>query len=519
MCAYGRTSSAYVTQIGVELSEVAFTNARMKTGPKLDGDPAFEASPRKGASQHLAESPGVDGSIPTRQGSSSVDGIWTSRVGPRYDHGKRSTYSFPANTDAKTKVENLFAAPVQAQYIRIYPETWTGNRPNMRSGLLLTEEDPTLPPTESPTSSPSVSPTMFPTLSPTIGMTEWNPDNNAYWRTYDSVYRNDDYGNIYNRGQLDSTSAWVASSNTIGETWYQIDAQSIISIVGVVTQGNAQQSRYVSTFKFKWSTDGIAWTAVDDGRTFEGNSDRNTKKLSVFDNIVEAQHIRLYPQSWYPGWAKPQLRCGLLVNGGLPTLQLSEWNAPNTAEWRSYSSVLQNVDYGYGLNQGELDSPSAWTGGTKSWGEWYQITTQSLRIIAGVVTQGSARAGPLRIVEEFTCTWSDYGAEYHHVDDAAVFSGNSDKNTRVNTTFTTPVRAQYIRIFPEVWTKSYPSMRSGLILTGTSPTTSTTRFTQATTLPGTVERHSSPSNNTAATGAAVVTRGKVRRSRVINPPT
>eukprot|EP00961_Rhodomonas_salina_P000542 7568-Rhodomonas_salina.1 len=41
--------------------------------------------------------------------------------------------TFTGNTDQNTEVSNLFAAPVQAAYVRIYPQTWNTHM-SMRAG-------------------------------------------------------------------------------------------------------------------------------------------------------------------------------------------------------------------------------------------------------------------------------------------------------------------------------------------------------------------------------------------------
>eukprot|EP00961_Rhodomonas_salina_P197483 2664771-Rhodomonas_salina.1 len=41
--------------------------------------------------------------------------------------------TFTGNTNQNTEVPNLFAAPVQAAYVRIYPQTWNSHM-SMRAG-------------------------------------------------------------------------------------------------------------------------------------------------------------------------------------------------------------------------------------------------------------------------------------------------------------------------------------------------------------------------------------------------
>eukprot|EP00961_Rhodomonas_salina_P231425 3125867-Rhodomonas_salina.1 len=58
----------------------------------------------------------------------SLDGVtWTDVNGG---------YAFPGNTDSNTEVSTLFAGPVQARYVRIYPQQWVTYM-SMRAGVIL----------------------------------------------------------------------------------------------------------------------------------------------------------------------------------------------------------------------------------------------------------------------------------------------------------------------------------------------------------------------------------------------
>ena len=69
-------------------------------------------------------------------------------------------------------------------------------------------------------------------------------------------------------------------------------------VKGVVTQGRYNHSQWVTSFKLKYSIDNSNFIDIDGYRTFEGNSDSNTKVTNNFDSIIYAQNIRFYPQTW-----------------------------------------------------------------------------------------------------------------------------------------------------------------------------------------------------------------------------
>ncbi len=44
---------------------------------------------------------------------------------------------------------------------------------------------------------------------------------------------------------------------------------------GVILQGRADYDQWVKSVKFSYSLNGKTWFNVDDGKTFQANSDRN----------------------------------------------------------------------------------------------------------------------------------------------------------------------------------------------------------------------------------------------------
>jgi len=60
-------------------------------------------------------------------------------------------------------------------------------------------------------------------------------------------------------------------------------------------------------------------------------------------------------------------------------------------------------------------------------------------------------------------TWVD-------VDGGKIYTGNTDKDTRVDVIFDTPVEGRYVRIYPQTW-NSHMSMRADIIVKGVDPDT------------------------------------------------
>ena len=117
----------------------------------------------------------------------------------------------------------------------------------------------------------------------------------GYSRSRLHTQRNDD-GN-------DGRAAWTADESTVGE-YIQADFGQLQRIQAVATQGRADWDRWVTSYKFAYSTNGVTYdyvTSDDDGsdRVFVGNSDRNTVVENGLDVPIVARFVRLYPQTWY----------------------------------------------------------------------------------------------------------------------------------------------------------------------------------------------------------------------------
>ena len=111
---------------------------------------------------------------------------------------------------------------------------------------------------------------------------QYNP---AYeYHSSNSIYNNEAPGTGHGRAQLDSPQAWSALADSnfpIADAWWQIELNGLKMVYGAITQGRANSSQWVKTWKFQYSTNGSNWKWVDDGATFTGNTNQSTKKKLV----------------------------------------------------------------------------------------------------------------------------------------------------------------------------------------------------------------------------------------------
>ena len=117
-----------------------------------------------------------------------------------------------------------------------------------------------------------------------------------------------------------------------------------------------------------------------------------------------------------------------------------------------------------------IDSKSAWCSASNTVGSWIQLDNGKIGSISGVITQGRQDARVLKRgglaehnqwVQSFKVKYKDESGSWWDID-GKTFPGNVDKNSKVTTTFSKPVRARYIRIYPQTWS-NHISMRADMI--------------------------------------------------------
>jgi hypothetical protein len=135
---------------------------------------------------------------------------------------------------------------------------------------------------------------------------------------------------------------------------------------------------------------------------------------------------------------------------------------PPPNSMRSASSVWDDLGLNYNLQRcgdSMIDSAGGWCSGANNVGQWIQLDNGKIGSISGVITQG--RKDYDQWVQSFKVKYKDESGSWWEVD-GKTFSGNVDKNSKVTTTFSKPVRARYIRIYPQEW-HGHISMRADMI--------------------------------------------------------
>ncbi|XP_011663055.2 uncharacterized protein LOC589087 [Strongylocentrotus purpuratus] len=264
------------------------------------------------------------------------------------------------------------------------------------------------------------------------------------------------------------TGAWSARTNT-PDQFIQADLRQLHEVSGIMSQGRNGYTQWVTSFRVLYSIDGLTWTAVQNSimagsNVFSGNDDRDTVVTNDFSSNIVARFIRIEPLTWTNHIS---MRFDILgtvaskIEGLQKALGMKDGQIPDSA----ITSSTQ-YDGNHGPERSRLDTVAgggrtgAWSARTNDVNQWLQVDLNSFYIITGVITQG--RQDTDQWVTAFKVSSSDDGTNWNIIQacdgNDKVFSGNTDRNSKVTNTFDRPIVGRFLRIHPTTW-NNHISMR------------------------------------------------------------
>uniref|UniRef100_A0A1A8S5I8 EGF-like repeats and discoidin I-like domains 3b n=2 Tax=Nothobranchius rachovii TaxID=451742 RepID=A0A1A8S5I8_9TELE len=201
--------------------------------------------------------------------------------------GKDEDKIFKGNVDNNAPSANSFTPPIEAQYVRIYPQVCRRHC-TLRTELLGCE---------------------LSGCSEPLGMKSGHIQD--YQVTASSIFRTlnmDMFTWEPGKARLDKqgkVNAWTAGHSDQSQ-WLQVDLLVPTKVTGVITQGAKDfgHVQFVGSYKVAYSNDGERWNVYQDqkqgkDKVFQGNFDNDTHRKNVIDPPIYARFIRILPWSWY----------------------------------------------------------------------------------------------------------------------------------------------------------------------------------------------------------------------------
>eukprot|EP01017_Pseudomicrothorax_dubius_P023571 TRINITY_DN25154_c0_g1_i1.p1 TRINITY_DN25154_c0_g1~~TRINITY_DN25154_c0_g1_i1.p1 ORF type:complete len:137 (-),score=10.37 TRINITY_DN25154_c0_g1_i1:109-519(-) len=118
--------------------------------------------------------------------------------------------------------------------------------------------------------------------------------------SHDARHVNYQLGTI-SRGTGNASTDWIGGwcpSVLDTNQWIEFRSDTVREWVAIDTQGRNDGDQWVTGFKVFSSLDGVIWKAVENGRIFPGNTDRNTVLRTTFAEPVYGNVLRINPVTW-----------------------------------------------------------------------------------------------------------------------------------------------------------------------------------------------------------------------------
>ena len=262
---------------------------------------------------------------------------------------------------------------------------------------------------------------------------------------------------------IDSPGGWCSKHNDVGQ-WIQLDNGKVGSISGVITQGRRTGDQWVKSFKVKYKDESGSWWDID-GKTFPGNTDRNSKVTTTFSKPVRARYIRIYPQTWK---GHMSMRVDMIAGDTNTDKSPALGDLPYSGH--SSSGNWSDNAIGTSHGAGRLDSSRAWSAKTNTIGQWYQLSLNSPVNVSGVAMKG--RPDHSQWITSVKIQYEDENGEFKDVDGGFIFDANYDRNSVVKIFFEKPLKTKSIRFYPQSWF-SHASGRFGILRGGEVSSTET----------------------------------------------
>jgi len=137
---------------------------------------------------------------------------------------------------------------------------------------------------------------------------------------------------------------------------------------------------------------------------------------------------------------------------------------------RSYSNTYQGGAPGSNYNRSMLDSSQSWHPDISNNAQYMTIDLDTIKTVIGGITQG--RANYDQWVTSYKVSVSTDNITYLYITTtgtttdaslAQTFTGNTDRNTKVENLFNSPIQARYVRYHPMTW-YARVTMRAGVLI-------------------------------------------------------
>eukprot|EP00961_Rhodomonas_salina_P114611 1541774-Rhodomonas_salina.1 len=389
--------------------------------------------------------------------------------------------TFDGNTDQHSVLRTLFSAPVDAQYVRIYPETWNGGVATMRAAVLVCEKECKNGLLQYDFKDSLASRTGGPSLDAAWGMGKFDSKTGYRFQKDQGVQLDQDncikdpkaysalidvkFDEVSETRAVMTSEDWADNGLFIEDEFFRMKPSDLKC-----------QERIRTSYYYKY---GISRN--DEGEvsiSLNGYPCATGKPKSSLGFQLQSHNMIFFRglsnqdsagyvkriQVWNKALGNEEMTS--LAGCSLPKMiakcERSVIMVPSYTRYRA--STVWSGTFGDGgwYARGRLNDDSGWYARVMDKNQWLQMDLKEIQSVAGVVTQGYSHGSYW--VTTFKVSVSDDAFEWKWVECERIFDGNTDYNTKVKNYFDKPVEARYVRIHPETWQGWHIIMKAGVIL-------------------------------------------------------
>ncbi|XP_022093572.1 uncharacterized protein LOC110980850 isoform X2 [Acanthaster planci] len=315
-----------------------------------------------------------------------------------------------------------------------------------------------------------------------------------------SMYNNDpEYGAAYGRvgDARTAGTGWVAGVSDTNQ-WFKIDIGflSVVARVTTQTRGWRGETNYVTSYTIEYSIDDVTYTAYEESGsvvTFAANDIPYSVIHNDLSNPVLARYIKILPQTWNAQIAmraelygckhtiasdeQALLDANLVegwyydTSGGSATIRymvdiFSDRIVLESPLGMEDSTIpdgditASSTETGSDPTNARLNGLSGWTADTADTNQYLIIDLKGNTFISKIQVQGASSSS---FTETYYLESSPDGltyTAYNYESSQKVFTGNSgDGNTGVTEFLPVALFTRFLKINPQTWTGSKPSLR------------------------------------------------------------
>ncbi|XP_048579859.1 uncharacterized protein LOC5521691 isoform X2 [Nematostella vectensis] len=337
---------------------------------------------------------------------------------------KGQTKVCAGNSDTSGVVTVNFDPPIDAQYLRVYPETWSNN----------------------PCAKIEFYGCPFECESPRGMSSGKMNDDQITASSSTSDARTPPQAKLAGNGWCPKTSD--------PKPWIQLTYKDEKRLTKVVTWGGGSSGGYVSKYRLAYSDDGVAWIDYTEKgvvRMFRGNGDTKSHLTHVLGEPIRTRYVRLLPVA-----GSSDGKCLRFDFYGCASACLEPQGLEQGTIEDSWIEASSELDGDHGAAMARLNAPYGWCAATSDKDQYLTINLNRPMRVRQIATQGSPDG--TGYVKSFALVFKREDTKWKNIQDfdktIKTFTANTDGSTVVTTTFPKAVRGQYFRLKPLTWSRN-----------------------------------------------------------------